>query len=199
MPSVGRQRIRPCAMMFPRIDIHTHDYSRADSAIINISPFEEMLPGAYYSVGIHPWDTATVDDSALERLSSVAADPRVVAIGETGLDALRGGEMAMQEKMFRYHIELSERLGKPLIIHAVRTLPQIIRLRDTLRPAQPWIIHGFRGKPQLAQELLRHGFHISLGEKHNPATAAVIPPDRLHYESDTSPLPITSIISKIKK
>lgn len=184
-------------MIFPRIDIHTHDPSRTDSAIINISPNEDILPGTYYSMGIHPWDTATVTLSMLDALTSKAHNKQIVAIGETGLDALRGGEIASQIELFKFHIGLSEQLEKPLIIHAVRTFPLIIKLKQELKPRQPWIIHGFRGKPELAQELLRHGFYLSLGEKFNKETASIIPSDRLFYESDESPLPIEKIIALI--
>ena len=52
----------------------------------------------------------------------------------------------------------------------------------------PWIIHGFRGKPQLAEALIRQGFYLSLGERYNPMSAAVIPIDRLLAESDGSRL-----------
>ena len=140
-------------MIFPRIDIHTHDPSRADSAIINISPNEDILPGTYYSMGIHPWDTPNVTQTMLDALASKAHNKQIVAIGETGLDALRGGEIASQIELFKFHIELSEQLEKPLIIHAVRTFPLIIKLKQELKPRQPWIIHGFRGKPEQAQEL----------------------------------------------
>ena len=61
----------------------------------------------------------------------------------------------------------------------------------------PWIIHGFRGKPQLAQQLLNKGFYISLGEKFNPETVSIIPVDRLLFETDESPLNINKIIDNI--
>lgn len=184
-------------MMFPRIDIHSHDTKRADTAIINISPDEVVCPGTYYSMGIHPWDTPAVTQSMLETLASKVHNEQIVAIGETGLDALKGGNMAKQVELFKFHILLSEQLEKPLIIHAVKTFPQIIKLKQELKPRQPWIIHGFRGKPELAQELLRHGFYLSLGEKFNKETVSIIPSDRLFYESDESPLPIEKIISLI--
>ncbi len=184
-------------MMFPHIDIHSHDSNRADSAIINILPEEDIRPGVYYSVGIHPWNTPTVTPSTLDSLASKARNEQIVAIGETGLDALKGGDIAKQIELFKFHINLSEQQRKPLIIHAVKTFPEIIKLKKELKPSQPWIIHGFRGKPELAQELLRHGFYISLGEKFNKETASIIPEDKLFYESDESPLPIEKIIALI--
>jgi len=185
--------------LFPHIDIHSHDLSRRDSAVINIQPGDEMMCGVYYSVGIHPWNACESTDESLLLLEQIAADNRVVAIGETGLDALKGGPLAVQQALFERHIKISEQVGKPLIIHAVRTLNLVMVIKRELCPKQPWIIHGFRGKPQQAQELLKHGFYLSLGEKFNPLTAAVIPSERLFYESDESVLPIAQIIKNINE
>lgn len=185
-------------MMFPRIDIHSHLINRADSAIINISPKDDILPGIYYSIGIHPWDSESANASMLDYLTQKASNRQIVAIGESGLDSLKGGDITRQIELFKFHINLSEQVGKPLIIHAVKTFPIIIKLKKELKPSQPWIIHGFRGKPQLAEELLAHGFYLSLGEKFNKETALIIPEDRLLYESDESILPINEIITRIK-
>jgi TatD DNase family protein len=62
----------------------------------------------------------------------------------------------------------------------------------------PWIIHGFRGKPQLARQLINQGFYISLGELFNPQTATIIPTNRLLFETDESTLDIDTIIERIK-
>ena len=169
--------------MFPCSDIHTHDKSRTD-AIINIYPNEEIIKGAYHSVGIHPWHTIEVDSTTIEKLNILATHPQVIAIGEAGLDALKGAPIDKQIEIFRHHVTLSEKYKKPLIIHCVKAFNEIISLKKQLRPTMPWIIHGFRGKPQLAQQLLDNGFYISLGKHFNPASAAIIPPDRLFYESD---------------
>ena len=183
--------------MFPLLDIHTHDPARINSAIINITPDDEIIPGAIHSVGIHPWHTTKTTSEALSRLEALCSNPQVVAIGEAGLDALKGGDLNAQTELFTKQIELSETFQKPLIIHAVKTHQQIIALHKQMRPSQPWIIHGFRGKSQLAQTLLQQGFYISLGEKFNPDTATIIPDDRLLFESDESLLPIDVIISRI--
>lgn len=141
-----------------------------------------MRSDALYSVGWHPWWPLPADMAWVE---STAADPRVVIIGECGIDRRRGvGTVDEQTALTRRHAELAERLAKPLLLHVVGAWSEIIALRRAMRPAQPWIIHGFRGKPELARQLLDAGFHISLGERYNPATLAVIPPDRLFRESD---------------
>lgn len=184
-------------MILPCIDIHTHDKSRTD-AIINIYPNEIIIEGAYHSVGIHPWHTINVDSSTIEKLNILATHPQVVAIGETGIDALKGASIEKQKEIFLHHVALSEQHQKPLIIHCVKAFNEIITLKKQLRPSMPWIIHGFRGKPQLASQLINNGFYISLGEHFNTQSVTIIPSDHLLFETDESTLDINTIIEKIK-
>lgn len=169
-------------------DIHSHrrDMSTRGDTVVNIEPGEKMEPGGTYSVGIHPWHTDLhIGLAELKQLVAAARDPRVVAIGECGFDRLRGGPLERQEAIFDFHARLARRLGKPLIIHSVKSDDLLLAAARRLRPlAGEWIIHGFRGKPQAAEGLLRAGFSLSLGRRYNPALPAVIPPDRLYRESD---------------
>lgn len=163
-------------------DIHTHNPEATD-AIINLAQGEEpSRPGAIYSVGWHPWWPLPADMEWVERM---ARHPQVSMIGECGIDLLRGqGSEAEQIALLRRHALLAEEVDKPLLLHCVRAWHQIMALRREMRPKQPWIIHGFRGKPELARQLLDAGFHISLGAKFNPDTEKIIPPDRLLRETD---------------
>ena len=165
-------------------DIHTHDLYAGSDSIINLPLHHGVPDKGYFSAGIHPWDSASATEADMAEIERLAENPRIVAIGETGLDKLRGGNIDRQLDFLKRHIALSERLGKPLILHIVRAFPEIIKLRRQEQPTQRWIIHGFRGKPELAQELLRHGFDISIGREFNEASAAIIPPDRLFHETD---------------
>lgn len=169
-------------------DIHTHDTSRActGTAVVSIRPGEPMQPGGTYSVGIHPWDTdRPVSLHTLRALVTAARDPRTVAIGECGFDRLRGGDIPTQQAVFDFHARLAARLGKPLIIHAVHADDLLFAAMRRHRPAPgQWIIHGYRGKAAAARALLRAGFSLSLGSRYNPATAAIIPSDRLYRETD---------------
>jgi TatD DNase family protein len=174
------------------LDIHTHNLNADTDSIISIGVDDTLLPNHFYSIGIHPWANSYTD-LQLSRLYDIATDERVIAIGETGLDALRGMPLNRQLQLFRHHIEISIKLNKPLIIHAVKTIDQIIALHRQYSPQQEWIIHGFRGKPQQACQLINLGFSLSLGEHFNPATAAITPLNRLYTETDTSSLQIAQI------
>ena len=190
------------------LDCHTHNPERWRDAIVSCRPGEFArlsadYPDALFSVGVHPWDTATCDAAGLERslqlLQTIATDPRVVAIGEAGLDGLSGASGDVQEAVLRRQIELSETVGKPLVIHCVRRYDRMLHLQREIRPQQPWIWHGFRGKPELARQILAASSrnYISLGERFNPLAAITIPTDRLLAETDESPLSINQIITSI--
>lgn len=175
------------------LDIHTHDSSR-ENAIINLSKEVTLQPGKLYSAGLHPWDTNAPDaDKAIDRLEIEAASPLIAAIGEAGLDRLRGAHLDRQMQFLRLQLEISRKTQKPIILHIVKAFAEIIRLHKELKPEEPWIIHGFRGKPQLARQLVDEGFYLSLGERFNSESASVIPSSRLLVESDESQLPIEQI------
>ena len=174
------------------MNFHTHDLHAPVPAIINM-PLEwlrnpdaaELRNDVAYSVGIHPWWTATAEWEDLMRgLYSWAEHPQVVRIGECGLDKLQGASVELQEQVFLMHVSLSERLKKPLTIHCVKAFDRLLALRKQLRPTQRWAIHGFRGKPELAQQLLAAGFDLSFGEHYNEAAYAFCPPTRRYRETD---------------
>lgn len=172
-------------------DIHSHrrELATRGDTVVSISPSDPMLPGGTYSVGIHPWATVEpVTLSELKRLVNVARDPRVVAVGECGFDRIRGGSIQNQAALFDFHARLAKELGKPLIIHAVRSDDLLLAAAKRHRPEPgTWIIHGFRGKPEAARRLLDAGFALSIGHRFNPDTLSFIPPERLYRETDEMP------------
>lgn len=188
------------------LDIHTHREAPAPEAVVSLrlqcgegSEIPELLPEQAYSAGIHPWDTTReIPESAWERLEELAGRPEVVAIGECGIDLMPGyGPLFRQMQIFRRHVEISESLGKPLIIHDVKAHDIIVGARRDLKPAQPWVIHGFRNKPEVAAMLLRAGCFISFGAEFNPETLLAVPDEAVFAETDESPLPISEIIARI--
>ena len=177
------------------IDVHTHN-NAAWNAIYS--------SGTHYradrkiSVGIHPWYINANWQSEYASIAGFAGESNVVAIGECGLDMLKSPvPIELQEVILKAHILLAEEVQKPLILHCVRAYDRLIALRKEMKLQQAWILHGFRGKPQQAEQLIKAGFHISLGEKFNPDSARFIPTDRLFIESDESNAAIADIYAAV--
>jgi len=178
------------------LDIHTHGKG---FGIHNCSPeeFEGSLRG-YYSLGIHPWYINKYKGKLpLKELFAFAKDLKVLAIGESGLDKLCGVPMSEQIEVFKKHISLSENLNKPLIIHQVKCIDELLLLHKQLKPHSPWVIHGFRGKPAQVQQFVSHGFYLSFGELFNPQSLMLTPVERMFIETDESLLPIEDILQKV--
>lgn len=184
-------------------DIHTHHFPPiGQRAIYNIRIDEYNFEfvrqkNLYYSAGIHPWDIEKANEDWLEKLYNTLLDKDVIAVGECGLDKNIETDYEHQAQLFLYHIQLSEELLKPLIIHCVGYFNELIELRKKLNPSQDWIVHGFRGKPQLAEQLLKAGFYLSFGEKFNPESVRICPLNRLLIETDESQLPLLTIYQNI--
>lgn len=171
-------------------DIHSHDIAAVCSnTVVNLTPTDEIPAQGFFSVGIHPWDTADGAPSlaTLKKLVAMARHDRVVAIGEAGFDRLRGGDIDLQRSVFDFHARLAERLAKPLIIHAVKADDLLAETIRRHRPKVEWIIHGFRGNATRARQMLRLGYSLSLGLRYNPEAKAIIPADRLYRETDSPP------------
>ena len=177
------------------IDIHTHNCT-AENAIFNSS--KAYVAGKNISMGIHPWEIDGNWECEFAAIAEFAKAENVVAIGECGFDTLKSpATLELQERIFRRHAGLAEEMEKPLIIHCVKAFDTLIALHKELSPKQTWIIHGFRGKPQMAEQLSKAGFHISLGEKFNTESARAIPTEQLFIESDESRCPIADIYAAI--
>lgn len=181
------------------VDIHTHYLPQVSGeAIVNRYP-GTFVPeeGEWYSVGIHPWRVraAVTPDvrHEMEALLSLVGHPQVLAIGEAGLDKLADAPVSVQMEVFEYQARLSMEAGKPLVIHLVKAVDGLLKLKQQIQPANPWIIHGFRGKSALAKEYLRHGFYLSFGEKYQEEALRVVPSDRLFLETDESKVPVTEL------
>ena len=180
------------------IDIHTHHNTENADAIISVEPtsFNAVL-GKYYSVGIHPWNSSDITSADLDILQKVCRHTQVVAIGETGVDLLRGASKEKQIDLLAQHIKLSETLHKPLILHVVKSTDTILSLYKQYKPTQKWIIHGYRGNETTALQLIEKGIELSFGEKFNPQAVISTPLDQLWIESDESTTPIETIYNNI--
>ena len=179
------------------LDIHTHVLPQVPGTAlvcIGCGPLPENEEGHWFSAGLHPWDVTEDFDTQLNMVESLLANPQVAAVGECGFDTLKSPSHDLQEQAFIRQIELSERYAKPMILHVVRDFDSVIRLRRTLKPTQPWLIHGFRGGPEQMSQLYAQGILVSFGLKHNHESLKAVPSERLFLETDGVG-PISQVIS----
>jgi TatD DNase family protein len=179
------------------LNIHTH-HPAADG-VQNAFPRQfHPRQGQVYSVGIHPWYAAEATAVDWQLLQEAARHPQVRLIGECGLDRLSQAPWSVQMAAFERQIALSEAVGKPLLIHCVRAYSEVIGLKHRLRPRQPWIIHGFRGKAALARQLVAEGFYLSFGVRFQPEAVRAVPWDRLYCETDEAEVDIREVIAAVQ-
>jgi TatD DNase family protein len=162
--------------------------------------FDEVLAIAaahdevFCSVGTHPHHAAEETDITAEELIRLASHPKVVAIGEAGLDYhYDHSPRADQERGFRTHIEAARATGLPLVIHARDADADIARIleEETAKGAFPFVLHCFTGSPELARRGLALGGYVSFSGvvtfKNAVALrdiASEVPLDRLLVETD---------------
>lgn len=188
------------------IDIHTHlPSSSTKKSIINIQITEsqQTIPNDIeISIGIHPWNTTDISSNTLNFLLQQASNLNVLALGECGIDRLKGANIDIQKEIFIYQAKLANNINKPLIIHCVKAFPEIISIYKKLKPDNPWIIHGFNQNKQITEELIKHRIYLSFGSSllNNSSNASKIfskiPKEYIFVETDESNIDIKEIYTK---
>jgi len=159
--------------------------------LAGVQAIAEAQDGIWCSVGVHPHEAK--DHAALgwQELVALAAHPKVVGIGETGLDFHYDlSPRDIQEQVFRAHIEASCATGLPLIVHAREADREIARILEEERPP-PGVMHCFSSGRALAEAALALGFYISISgivtfrnAEELRAIVRDVPLDRLLVETD---------------
>jgi TatD DNase family protein len=153
----------------------------------------EQHPHLHASVGVHP-DYQEGKDPTAEELVALAAHPRVVAIGETGLDYFRlKGDLEWQRERFRNHIRAARTCGKPLIIHTREAAADTLRImREENAGEAGGVMHCFTESLAVAEAAIELGFYISFSGivtfKNAAAlkeVARTIPLERMLIETDS--------------
>ncbi|MBU8901822.1 MAG: TatD family hydrolase [Victivallales bacterium] len=156
------------------IDFHTHRKNFLPETLsvlsIELADLQNLaldnLDHKFFSVGLHPWRLPSTMDNILQdckTLGKALQLPKVIAIGEIGLDALRGPDMKIQKAYFAENIKLARKLNKTLIIHCVRSYPELISIRKQFAPDLNMLVHGFNSKVKILEQLLEHDFYVSFG------------------------------------
>jgi len=150
-------------------------------------------PNLYATVGVHP-DGEDTTEPTVETLVALAAEPKVVAIGETGLDYYRlEGDLGWQRERFRVHIRAALRARRPLVIHTRAASEDTLKLmREENARDAGGVMHCFTETWEVARAALDLGFHISLSgivtfkNAHEvKEVARRVPLDRLLIETDS--------------
>jgi TatD DNase family protein len=161
---------------------------------VELRQIAEAHDNVFCSVGTHPHHAAEEPDIMVEELMELARHPKVVAIGEAGLDYhYDNSPRDVQKKSFRTHIAAARETGLPLVIHARDADADIARMleEETAKGAFPFVLHCFTGGPELARRGLALGGYISFSGvvtfKSADALrdiALAVPYDRLLVETD---------------
>lgn len=188
-----------------RADVLARAREAGVSAIINpainlqdsrqVVTLAEELPYLYAAVGFHPNNAAGFGPKALVQLKQLAAHPKVVAIGEIGLDYYWDtAPRPLQRQLFEQQLALAKEIGKPVIIH------QRESAADTMAVLRRWgadqnhpglVLHSFSGDLAMAQEAVELGFYIGItgpvtfkNAGDLPDIASTCPANRLLVETD---------------
>lgn len=174
------------------IDFHTHRYQTAEGVLVP------------RSFGIHPWQTSLLTEEDFPRLRQALTEgcrqSSIAMVGECGLDRLRGASLPFQKAVFELHLQVAEQLGKPVVVHCVRCMDELVELRKRQQWHMPWAVHGFHGSPQQAEQLWRLGIACSFGsvilrQQHSKTIEALqmLGKDRVFLETDDADCSIGDI------
>lgn len=151
----------------------------------------ERFPQVRASLGIHPHEAGRAAPEAVRDLGAWTDHPRVVALGETGLDYYRDfAPRPAQATLFRAHLVLAREVGLPVVIHCRDAYPDVLSILEEFADVA-CVFHAFSGSPEIARECLARGHYLSFG---GPLTflnarrpveiAREAPLDRLLLETD---------------
>lgn len=189
------------------LDFHTHNRSTKVNpealASYSFSDINTCPTGQLFTFGVHPWDTDTplIGNWSETQLLLELQSPNCMALGEIGLDRLRGAAIKEQIDILQQQLDIGKRVKKPVVLHCVRAWGE---LRPLLRDfPYPKAIHGFRGNMGVLKELVDDGWYISLAAqtfwgaietKNLPQRGlSLIPYDRLLLETDDTGVPILEV------
>ena len=154
-------------------------------------------PRVYAAVALHPTRAGALDDEARRTLETLAQDPRVVAVGETGMDMYWPGKLdgcadeATQREAFAWHIDLAKRVGKPLMIHNRDGDAEVLDMLRSEGAPETVIFHCFSSDAAMARTCADHGWLMSLSGTVSfrnahalREAAALIPAELLLVETD---------------
>jgi len=156
--------------------------------------FAKRTAGVRAAVGIHPCDVREDRATELDEIEALAAEPEVVAIGETGLDAhwAENAPFPVQEAFLRRHIAIAKKVGKPLVLHHRATGARVAEILEEEGPPEAGgSFHCFSGDLALAKRVIAMGFKLGVGgsstfkKSHLPELVRAIGLEHVVLETDS--------------
>lgn len=164
-----------------------HDFMRSKTTI-EIAAEEDIV---YASIGLHPWIATPIDDETYRGLLDLAKKPKVVAVGEIGMDENRSrASKEVQIQAFTRQLELAQETDLPVYVHQRGYRKEVLEIVSRKKPPRA-VIHGFVGDTDELRDWLDLGFHVTIGrvvtgedgEKLRPMVEQ-IPEEKLLLETD---------------
>lgn len=187
------------------INIHGHRQASSIDEWVMMNLMAKDFPpddieNGYYSVGFHPYNLEKADElETLDRVKMAVQHPRVLAVGEIGLDKSIDAPLEKQLRVFEKQVAIAESANLAVMLHVVRAFNEMLEFMKANRPGVPLIIHGYNGSPQMAEELVKAGFMISFGEaitrEHSKIIEALqkVPVESLFLETDEGDMDIREL------
>lgn len=174
------------------IDIHSHQCTREPDVfrIHSVSAWKSLkgagfeFAGMGISAGVHPWEASCWHDAEQEALREVLSLPEVMMVGEIGLDKVCQAPFDLQLAVFQFQLEVAAACGKPVVLHVVKAMGELLAQKKKTSGIPAWIIHGFRGNSKTAARYLAAGFYLSFGKYYQLESLRLCPVDRLLLETD---------------
>jgi TatD DNase family protein len=152
-----------------------------------------QYPFIYAAAGVHPSETAELDEDNFRLLERYSQDPKVIAIGEIGLDYYwKEPDHDTQKKWFTRQLELARQLDKPVIIHSREAAKDTYDIMQSANLTTGGIIHCYSYSPEMALDYVKLGYHIGIGGvitfkngKKMRAVVEALPIERIVIETDS--------------
>jgi TatD DNase family protein len=195
----------------PYIDFHTHQKASPDENVISIySHFEleeDPLVSAphFFCAGAHPWFLPEDIEKLFERLAYLSKKERFIAIGEIGLDRLKGGEIQTQMFFLKSQIDFALSVDSPAIIfHCVRSFDLFFQVLKNTKYQGALVFHDYNGNEQITDTLLENpSVYFSLGSmvmrQNQGQLLKRIPKERIFFETDDHPYSVKTIYHTYSK
>jgi TatD DNase family protein len=198
-------------MNFPEdyfLDFHAHQQMPAEKEIVIQSLFlqNDLIASnsdkIFFTAGLHPWhaDQLSIEE-VNNRLEQLIHSKSIIAIGEAGIDKLKGPGLDVQIEVLKKHIEIAEKYSLPLIVHSVKAHNEILKLRVESKSKVPWVIHQFNGGKQIATDFIKQGFYLSVSKHINNEKSKInhylgeLPIEKIFLETDDFDIDIKYLYS----